>query len=318
MPPDNVERRPPTRSGARTAETSPTATIQRGPARTPDILAVARWLQARHGLYLFAVDHPGRPECGGSHPECDGQRGKHPRGKWSRLATLSPRLIGAQLAGGPWNIGIACKQSSLLVVDEDRPGAFAEFAISIGQVVEPTFAVDTAKGRHYYYRQDDGAPLGNGRGQLAGRGIDVRGGGAGLGGYVVGPASVHKRGVIYTPVDSSAPITPVPGWLAGVLRPAPAPEPAHGARRPMSTFAALRGLVSVILDATPERDRNTRLYWSACRTGELVSAGRIDEPTATNVLVDAAMRTGLPEAEARRTIASGLRAGAACSREVCP
>lgn len=300
------------------ADESITSRPVTGGCRRPDIFTVACWLQGRHGLYVFAVDHPGRPECGGSHRGCDGQRGKHPRGQWSRLATLSPRFIRAQLAGGLWNIGIACKQSSLLVVDEDRPGAFAEFAISIGQVVGPTFAVDTAKGRHYYYRQDDGAPLGNGRGRLAGHGIDIRGGGAGHGGYVVGPASVHQSGVIYTPVDSSAPIIPVPAWLASALRPAPAPEPAHGARRQVSTFGALRGLVSVILDATPERDRNTRLYWSACRTGELVSAGRVDEPTATDVLVDAAMRTGLPEAEARRTIASGLRAGGACSREVCP
>ena len=86
----------------------------------PDILTAARWLQDQHSLYVFAVDHPGRPECGGSHRECDGQRGKHPRGQWSRLATLSPRLICAQLADGPWNFGIACKWSSLLVVDEDR------------------------------------------------------------------------------------------------------------------------------------------------------------------------------------------------------
>ena len=160
----------------------------------PDIPTVACWLQDRHGPHVFAVDHPGRPECGGAHRECDSQRGKHPCGQWSRLATLSPLLIRAQLAGGPWNIGIACKQSCLLVVDEDRQGAFAEFVASIGQVIEPTFAVDTAKGRHWYYRQDDGAPLGNSRGRLAGHGIDIRGGGGGNGGYVVGPAACTPPG----------------------------------------------------------------------------------------------------------------------------
>jgi hypothetical protein len=272
---------------------------------TPDILQVARWLQNRYGLYVFAVDHPGRPECGGSHRECDGQRGKHPRGHWSRLATLSPRLIGAQLAGGPWNIGTACKQSGLLVVDEDRPGAFAAFAASISETIEPTFTVTTAKGRHFYYRQAEGAPLGNGRGQLAGHGIDIRGGGTGNGGYVVGPGSVHQTGVVYAPVDSSTPIRPVPGWLVEVLTPLPPPEPCG--QRPVSTFSALRGLVRVVLEATPERDRNTRLFWSSCRAAELVSAGRVDEATATGLLVDAATRTGLAEAEARRTVASGLR-----------
>jgi hypothetical protein len=270
---------------------------------------VARWLQDRHGLYLFAVDHPGRPECGGSHCECDSQRGKHPRGQWSRLATLSPRLIGAQLAGGPWNLGVACKLSLLLGVDEDRPGAFAEFAVSIGQVIEPTFTVTISKGCHYYYWQAEGAPLGNGRGQLAGHRIDVRGGGAGNGGYLVGPGSVHQSGTIYVPVDSAAPILPVPGWLAEVLCPARQPEAAHGICRPVSTFGALRGLVRVVLEATPERDRNTRLFWSSCRAGELVLAGRVDEAIAAGLLIEAATRTGLPEAEARRTVASGFRAG---------
>lgn len=230
--------------------------------------------------------------------------------QWSRLATLSPRLIGAQLAGGPWNLGIACKLSLLLGVDEDRPGAFAEFAASIGQVVEPTFTVTTAKGSHYYYRQPEGAPLGNGRGLLKGYGIDIRGGGSGHGGYLVGPGSVHASGVIYSPADSSMPIRPVPGWLAEVLTPPQVPEPARRAGRPVSTFGALRGLVRVILEATPECDRNTRLFWSSCRAAELVLAGRVDEVIATSVLVDAAARTRLPEAEARRTVASGMRSAA--------
>ena len=142
-----------------------------------------------------------------------------------------PLLIRAQLADGPWNLGVACKPSLLLGVDEDQPGAFAEFAASIGQVVEPTFTVTTAKGCHYYYRQAEGAPLGNGRGQLAGHGIDIRGGGAGNGGYLVGPGSVHQTGVVYTPVDSSTPIRPVAGLARRGAPPRPPPEPARAARR---------------------------------------------------------------------------------------
>jgi hypothetical protein len=215
-------------------------------------------------------------------------------------------------ADGLWNIGVGCKLSGLLGIDEDRPGAFAEFAAAVGEAIPPTFAVGTAKGQHYYFRQDDGAPLGNGRGRLAGNGIDVRGGGAGNGGFLVGPGSVHATGIVYTPVDPAAPILPVPGWLAEALRPA-APEPRR-AVRPVSTFSALKGLVKVVLEATPERDRNTRLHWSACRAGELVAEGRVDASTATAVLVDAATRTGLPEAEALRTIASGMRMGGAARR----
>jgi hypothetical protein len=122
---------------------------------------------------------------------------------------------------------------------------------------------------------------------------------------VVGPGSVHATGVIYNPVDASALILPLPGWLAEALRP-PAPQPRRAGRM-VSTFSALKGLVRVVLEATPERDRNTRLYWSACRAGELVSEGTVDEATVTAVLVDAATRVGLSEVEALRTITSGMR-----------
>ena len=273
---------------------------------TPDILRVAWWLQARHGMHVFAVDHPGRPECGGSHRECDGQRGKHPRGQWPRLATISPAVIRAMLADGPWNIGVACKPSGLLVVDEDRPGAFAAFAASIGETVEPTFTVATAKGRHFYYRQDRGRAARQ-RTRAARRARDRR------------PRRRRRqrrlcRHMRQCPRDRR---DLYPGRLLGAdpagtrmaRRGAPAARRrSRGApRRPVSTYSALKGLVRVVLEATPERDRNTRLYWSACRASELVSAGTVDEATATAVLVDAATRTGLPEAEALRTIASGMR-----------
>ena len=284
----------------------------------PGILAVACWLQDRHGLYVFAVDHPGRLECGGSHRECDGQRGKHPRGRWSRLATLSPRIIRAQLAGGPWNIGIACKPSCLLVVDEDRPGAFAAFAASIGQEVEQTFTVDTAKGHHWYYRQPEGAPLGNGRGQMAGHGIDVRGGGGGNGGYVVGPGSVHQTGVIYTPPDSMAPIAPVPAWLTGVLGERTAETPRCPASRPMPlrpgshAERVLCGLVSKVLRARPPApgvpgERNDMLFWAACRGFEHAACGLLTEADVRVTLLEAAVRAGLGESASLATINSAHR-----------
>jgi hypothetical protein len=271
----------------------------------PDVLDVALWLQARHDCHVFRVDHPGRPECGGAHRVCDGQRGKHPAGQWSRMASRHPAVVRAMFADGdPWNIGVACKPSLLLVVDEDRPGAFVEFAASAGEDVGPTFTVITAKGCHYYFRQEAGAPLGNGRGALAGRGIDVRGGGAGNGGYVVGPGSVHATGVVYSPVDPAAPILPVPAWLAEALRP-PVPA-ARRPGRPATAFASLKGLVCFVLEAK-EGERNDRLYWSSCRAAELVSDGQVDAGTAIDVLVGAAARVGLPEQEALRTVASGLR-----------
>lgn len=278
----------------------------------PDILEVALWLQSRHGMHVFAVDHPGRAACPCPRGEHCTDRGKHPRGSWPRMATISPAVIRPMLTyDPPWNLAVACKQSCLLGVDEDRPGAFSAFAASVGETLEPTFTVTTAKGRHFYFRQEEGVPLGNSPGRLKDLGIDIRGGGSGDGGYLVAPGSVHQTGVVYGPVDSSAPILPVPGWLAEALRPAvPAPRRTG---RPVTTFSALKGLVRVVLEAKPG-ERNNRLNWSAYQAGALVAEGRIDAATATAVLADAGTRTGLSEAEALSTIASGMRAGEAVCR----
>jgi hypothetical protein len=51
------------------------------------------------------------------------------------------------------------------------------------------------------------------------------------------------------------------------------------------------------------------LFWAACRLGEEIRNGKIDERSGVAVLTGAALRAGLPESEVRRTIASGLRTG---------
>lgn len=283
----------------------------------PDILDVALWLAERHGCYVFRVDHPGRSECAGVHRECDGQRGKHPAGQWSRMASRHPAVIRAMFDGALWNVGIAAKQSGLLVVDEDKPGAFGAFASSIGETLEPTFTVATSKGAHFYFRQDPGAPLGNGRGALAGRGIDVRGGGTGNGGYVVGPSSVHATGFVYAPVDPSAPVLPVPEWLAVALR--PVREPVSAIRRPAGPLRpgtraerVLCGLVDKVLHArqpapgTPG-ERNEMLFWAACTGFRHVLRGLLTEPDVRAALLEAAIRAGLAEGAARATIESAHR-----------
>jgi hypothetical protein len=60
---------------------------------------------------------------------------------------------------------------------------------------------------------------------------------------------------------------------------------------------------------TPERQRNAVLFWAACRLGEGVRGGKIDEQSGVAVLTGAALRARLPEGEAKRTIASGLKTG---------
>jgi len=311
MPPD-AERaspvgkaRPNAQIPARVTERDSVSTV----TRRPGILACALWLAARRG-FVFPLDHPGLPECAGAHKPgqpCDGQRGKHPCGRWSRDSTTDPAEI-RRAFRGLRNAGIDCGRSGLLVVDEDRPGAFGEYAASIGEQVPGTFTVVTGKGQHFYFAQPAGEPLGNSPGQLAGRGIDIRG----AGGYVVAPGSVHASGVLYAPADSAAPVLPAPAWLVSALRPAGRLPAQRGGRGTTagpaagSVYGRLRGALAVVLDA-PQGERNNRLYWAACRAAELVAAGDVDEGTAGDLLARAAESAGLGLGESQATINSAMR-----------
>jgi hypothetical protein len=271
----------------------------------PDITACALWLQEKLGVYVFAVDHPGLPRCAGAHrpgQPCDGSRGKHPCGRWSRDSTNSPELIRAALSGGLRNIGVDMGRSGLLAVDEDHPGAFAEYAAGLGEAIPRTFTVATGKGRHFYFRQPVGEPLGNGRGRLRGRGIDIRG----AGGFVVAPGSVHETGIVYTPDDSSAPVAAASDWLVAALRAAPAQ--AGQAERPAGSggYGRVRAVVAAVLDAR-QGERNCVLYWASCRLGEMVSDGQLGEGEAAEILTRAGEAAGLGPGEVAATVASGLR-----------
>lgn len=284
----------------------------------PDILICAFWLQQRLGAYVFAVDHPGLPVCAGAHrpgQPCDGQRGKHPCGKWSRDSANDPDTIRAALRRGPRNLGIDCRRSGFVVVDEDCPAAFAGYAASIGVQVPETFAVDTAKGRHWYFRQPPDAALGNGTGALAGRGIDIRG----VGGFVVGPGSVHETGVVYTPVAPAVPVAPAPEWLVSALRAAPASATAGTSRRAFAArlhaghpLRVLTALTRTVQEAKPPGpgmpgERNSTLYWAACRAWEHVDRGLFTPDAARGALLDAARSAGLADSAAIATIDSARR-----------
>jgi bifunctional DNA primase/polymerase-like protein len=213
-------------------------------------------------------------------------------------------VVTAALSHGLRNIGIDCGKSRLLVVDGDRPGAFAAYAVSVGEVIPATFTVTTRKGAHSYLRQPAGAPLGNGTGDLSGYGIDIRG----RGGFVVAPGSIHETGVIYTPVDPRAPVAPAPEWLVAALRPAQAvgANGQHRGQAGASTYGRLRGVVITVLNAAPG-ERNNTLYWSARRAAEMVAAGEVDQHDAIDVLTQAGEAIGLGSGEVEATIASALR-----------
>jgi hypothetical protein len=231
-------------------------------------------------------------------------------------------MISAALSRRPRNLGIACGPSRLLVVDEDRPGAFGRYAAEVHQAVPATFMVSTGKGMHYYFRSpDEGPALGNSPGVLAGRGIDIRG----AGGYVVAPGSVHGSGVLYAPVDSAAPILAAPAWLVAALRPpAVSPPPAPGvgvADLPRYVEKALQGETARAVEAVPGQ-RNHALNKAAYNLGRLVGAGVLPEELAARELYRAASvhfgptSEDMSPGEARATIRSGLLAGSRRPREI--
>ena len=149
------------------------------------------------------------------------------RQSWQDLATDSPDRVRAWWSRQPYNIGVSCGPSGLVIVDLDVPhgarpdgnpedevaaggiGSFAGLCQRHGEPYPPvTFSVDTPSGGRHLYFAAAGDRLRNSAG-LLGPLVDVRADG----GYVVGPGSRIGQHV-YTVRDSSPPM-PLPPWIAG-------------------------------------------------------------------------------------------------------
>ena len=70
-----------------------------------------------------------------------------------------------------------------------------------------------------------------------------------------------------------------------------------------------------IVEMAPPSTRDARLFWAACRFGEIVAEGLLNPPLAEQVLTSAAHFNGLVRddglGQVRATIASGLTTGLA-------
>ena len=103
----------------------------------------------------------------------------------------------------------------------------------------------------------------------------------------------------------AGPIAPFPDWLS----PPPRPDYAPPAPR-VPDDRQIAALIRVAATA-PESRRNSTLFWSACRMAPLVASRLLSAGEAEALLVEAAARAGLPAAESRATVRSGLRTGGA-------
>jgi hypothetical protein len=219
------------------------------------------------------------------------------------------------------NVGIRTG-AGLDVVDVDSASARASLEELVETPLIPSIVVRTARGWHWWFASSG---LTSRAGVL--EGVDVRG----AGGYVVAPPSMHPSGHRYVFVDpetgessSRLPdrqLRPAPAWLVDALGATSQPtkhdappvrlQSAHYAR------AALASECAAVANA-PQGSRNDRLNRAAFALGTLIGADLLDAEEARTQLIEAALRSGLKEREAARTITSGLVAGERQPRRMEP
>ena len=256
---------------------------------------------------------------------------------WETRATRDPDEIVRVWGRAPYNVGVACGPSGIVVVDLDvskesavAPAEGRQVGVATGvevlvalamQAREPfpvTMTVATPRGgRHLVFRAPHGNAIRNSAGTV-GRCVDIRA----TGGYVVGIGSV-VQGVTYRLVNASPPAA-LPPWLCRAItqsRTEISETQARGSgghRDTPQSSEAQRRYAAVVLDREcrqlaampPDSGRNQHLNTAAFRLGLLVHAGAIEEHHVVAELTAAALRSGLGPVETKRTIASG-RAGAA-------
>ncbi|MDO0926950.1 bifunctional DNA primase/polymerase [Streptomyces sp. TG1A-8] len=279
------------------------------PDRQATTLALAHALSAaERGLAVIPLSRTKLPALRSPHRDdpgptpCHGECGRFGHGVHD--ASTDPRRIRELFAAAPraTGYGIACglPPHHLIGIDldtktgTDSSAALRELALRhLFTIPETVVVITPSGGRHLWLTGPPDVVVPNSAGRLA-PGIDIRG----AGGYLVGPGSRTDHGA-YTAVSGTARLAPAacPPALLRLLLPAPRTAP-PAPPRPGDHGG---GLVHFVL-AAHEGQRNTRLFWAACRAYENGLG-----PALLTPLVEAARTTGLTEREARATIASAAR-----------
>lgn len=255
--------------------------------------------------------------------------------RWEDKATTDPDIIRTCWTTGNWGVGIAAGPSGLVVIDLDvlkpwescptRPNGgldtFTELLAEVGEQMPDTYTVTTPSGgSHLYFTAPEWSHITNSKSTTLGWKVDVRGWGGQVvaAGQSLGTSHGGRPYAVTTPHDPA----PLPPWLLDRLtRPSRTSSPPNLAvqldggatQRGQWLQSAVDGEVRRVGNAAVN-DRNWSLYVAARSLGQLVAGGDLAEWEVTAVLLGAAARHievgayDLPQA--RRTIASGLAAGA--------
>lgn len=274
---------------------------------------------AERGWPVLPLHHPVET---GDNPKCsckdgyDCERvGKHPRVRNGvKDATTDAGQIGEWWAKWPnANIGIATGAESGffgLDIDDDKGGS--ESLADKPSIEAPQAA--TGNGLHAYLNH----PGYRVRNVALHEGVHIRGDG----GYLAAPPSLHATGRRYGwIVPPNGRLPEAPEWLLEMLEAsAPHQEDAPqdgGVRTDIGEVPRhIRQYVEVALTQeanalaeTPEGRRNMTLNKAAYKIGGYVSPGYVSEETVRERLTAAALESGLPKHEVKRTLKSGLEAG---------
>lgn len=266
---------------------------------------------AQRGWPVFPVHSPVDGGCSCGEAACDNV-GKHPRTPHGlNDASTDVDVIRSWWQRWPAaNIGLRTGIAfDVLDIDSDEAGrALAIAADLAGEETTACWAggpmSNTARGTHVLY-----LPTGSGNAAnlLGIKGADWRG----AGGYVVAPPSLHRSGVRYAWASTNPPtfeLEPAPVFLVAALLNLPAKVAPLRSGTPRGIIA---GLVEFVVGQV-EGSRNNGLNWAAHTLGTHVYRGELSEDDGrrgAEVLLDAALRAGLGELEAKATIASGWAAG---------
>lgn len=209
------------------------------------------------------------------------------------------------------NIGLACGEPSggLVIIDVDpRHGGLNSItALALkGRCFPDGPRSRTGNGgQHLLFRYD--GRLANSKGKL-GAGIDIRS----TGGYIVAPPSWLKPSEsgkggryewIVSPFETMIPRLPI--WVSELLRPRE-PKPYVPPKTLEEGSTRLRGLIEFAQNA-PQGQRNTSVFWAACRAAELAVDGKANPHAIRERLKIAGQMAGLSRDEIERTVDSAMK-----------
>lgn len=252
-------------------------------------------------------------------------------------ATTDPTRIEKWDATWPnANIGLACGENSVVVLDFDKPIAretikahVTETGIKTAEEDLTTVATKTANGYHLYYSWSEGCDKLKNWASVV-EGLDIRT----EGGYVVMPPSVHpdtKEPYEWITSPDDGELKPLPTWLLDFILEAKNQNNfkrleeielqakkskfMNGDREKVYAKTAFEDEIRILRDARVG-ERNDQLNTSALKLGRLVGAGLLNQREVESELETVACSIGLVQSEIMATIRSGMDAGMCEPRDI--